>query len=254
MEFYNSETHEEMNKNEENKEGFGITSKYTSMISYDDIHIQYIISLIKKTQVMRLKQMIKFVSKKFGFSETKAEEYIYESQKFNYLIVTKDGFVMTNGFYVSVTEDIFFDGLTYNNYLYHYERPIRSKILNELPTINCYTVVASMMPVSEDFFIPNTIWNVMFVTPQQFVKENSNGCLYEIIYIPHKTATAFCYALEQSWREKPEEVDGFIKRIAVLENKEDASKVPYIGFTKIVTVDKDEFTLIEDRGENPWGY
>lgn len=229
-------------------------NRFDTVMNYNNPYYQFISEIMQKTLIMKLKQLILFTQKKFAISDLKANELILEAQKYNYIIITKDEYVMTNGYYLSKFDDQFFDGLSYNNYFMHYEKNIKPSLTtDELNNINCYTIIANMMPVSEKFFIPSSPWNIAFVTPSALVEEGKIGNLFEIIYIPHSTSTALCYALAEKYREKKEEIAPFIKRIAIVEDENDIIKIPYIGFTNIVKVNMENFTILEDRRDNPWG-
>ncbi len=229
-------------------------NRFDSVMNYSNPYYQFISSIMQKTLVMRMSQLMIFIQKKFNISELKANELVLEAQRLNYIIVTKDDYVMTNGFYLSKNDDQFFDALCYNNYLTHYEKNLKPMLTaDELHYIDCYTVVAKMMPFSENFFIPSSPWTIAFVTPASLIKENAIGNLYEIIYIPENNSTALCYALNEKYREKREETQPFIKRIAIVENENDVAKVPYIGFTNIVKVNGDKLKFLQERKENAWG-
>ena len=219
-------------------------------------YFDFVRKIVDKVHIMKLSQLIMMLQGKFDFPEKKCLEIILDAQKNNYFLVSKDGYVMTLGYYLMATDDKFFDGTEINNYYNHINFNFKSYIKDEKGLIDCMTVVANMMPVSEHFFLPAEPWDVMYCTPPELVGvENSDGVvfqpsLYELVYIPKETSSVVCLALNEL---KVDDLDArpFIKRFAVLEDENDAYKVPYVGFTNIVCIKKDVLKIIEQR-DNPW--
>ena len=219
-------------------------------------YYDFVRKTLNKVHVMRLEQLLKIMQVKYTFPREKCLEIVLDAQKDNYLFVSKDGYVLTRGFYLSLTGDKFSDSTELSNYEHRICFNIGPELEKQKGLINCLTVVANMMPISEDFFIPNEPWNVMFITPESFTKPDANGqkfdsCLYQLIYIPHVSIGTYCSMLER-FKEEEAEAKKRIKRIAVVEKAEDAPRIPYVGFTNIVTVKEDNFKIIESRKDNPW--
>lgn len=219
-------------------------------------YVEYIRFIVNKAHVMRLIQLKLILQKKFNLSEDLCRDLVIEAQKENYILVSADEYVMTQGYYLMNTEDKFFDGLNRRNWVNFIEFPMQEIVKHDIGVIKCMTAVANMMPISENFIIPKGPWNITFFVPEDYVGyDEKTGMeyesnIYEIIYIPHKSSTVLCNYLKQ-FQIDDEETRNIVKRIAILENPDDDVKVPYIGFTKIVTEKYGNYKLISSR-ENPW--
>lgn len=221
------------------------------------VYFDFLKRLINKVQVIKLKTLLSILMKKYGFCEDKCHEIVLEAQKSNYLLVSKDGYVMTLGFYVTIADDKFYDGTEINNYYHHINYKFAKEVADRKGWLDCLTVIAEMMPISEHFFIPQEPWNYAFCTPEEFVgQENESGfefepCLYEIIYIPKETSNVLCAALREL-KIEDDEIKNNVKRIAVLEDPNDAYKVPYVGFTNIVNINNRGVMKFVEQRDNPW--
>lgn len=219
-------------------------------------YIDFIRKLANKVHVMRLQQLKLILQKKFNLSEDLCRDIIIKAQDENYILISADEYVMTQGYYLMHSEDKFFDGLNRKNRINNIEFPVEEMLKRDIGTIKCMTVVANMMPISENFIIPNGPWNITFYTPDDLVGYDEetgieyDSSIYELIYIPHKSSTTLCNFLRQ-FQIEDEDVRETVKRIAVLEKEEDDIKVPYIGFTNILVEKYGNYKVVEHR-ENPW--
>lgn len=229
---------------------------YDLPIKMVDEYVSYIRFIVNKAHVMRLIQLKQILQKKFNLSEDLCRDLVIHAQKENYILVSADEYVMTQGYYLMNTEDKFFDGLNRRNWTNFIEFPMQEMVKRDIGTIKCMTVVANMMPVSENFIIPQGPWNITFYVPEEYIGYDENtgneyeSNIYELIYIPHKSSTTLCNYLRQ-FQFDDEETRNIVKRIAILENPDDDVKVPYIGFTNIITEKYGNYKLISHR-ENPW--
>lgn len=239
---------ESLNANPE-KKGNEISEEY----------FRYVYNLVRKTHVLKQDQLLKIMKGKFpDYPDEKLLEIVLDTQKNNYILISKDGYVMTEAYYKMLTNDRFGDGTIINDYYFRIKTNMKPLLKQELAVIKCLSVIADCMPVSQDFFLPaQGPWTIGFVTPEEFVEfdddgEATNAFYYEIAYIPHASSTALCLAMEQSCDVKDKHARTKIKRIAVLEDPDDSYKIPKIGFTNIVTVDElGTIEVVEQRSE-PW--
>lgn len=231
---------------------------------------EYIEKLMNKVHVMRLSQLKMMLTRtfdkkpvtvngkecSFDITEKQYDYVIMNAQLENLLYISVDGYVMTQGYYLMITEDKFFDCLNRKNWDTFIEYPMEPLIKKDIGQIKCMTIVENMLPISENFILTDNPWNVVFVTPEEYVGYDPDKdmtydpYIYEIVYIPHKTSTTECQFLKR-FQVEDKEVREDIKRIAVLEDANDVDKVPYIGFTNIVTEQNGGFKIIEAR-DNPW--
>ncbi len=253
-----------MKQNIENIEDFLVdgneeSSEKTDIHNISEEYLKYVYNLVRRVHVIKERQLITIMKGKFpNYPEDKLLEIVLETQKNNYILISKDGYVMTEAYYKMLTNDKFCDGVIVNDYYTRINVNMRPLLEKEMPIIKCMAVVAFTTPTSQDFFLPvQGPFQVGFVTPEELVEKDENGealnaCYYEIIYIPHANSTALCLAIEQSCDVKDKHARKRIKRIAVLEDEDDSYKIPQIGFTNIVTVnDNDEVNIVEKRTE-PW--
>lgn len=218
-------------------------------------YFRYVFNLVRKIHVIKQDLLLKIMKGKFpDYPDEKILEIVLDAQKNNYILISKDGYVMTEAYYKMLTNDKFGDGTIINDYYFRIKANMRPLLKNEIPIIKCMSVVADCMPISQDFFLQaKGPWVVGFVTPEEFIDLNGKGeaenaYYYEIAYIPHLSSTALCVAMEQAFDVKDKHARGKIKRIAVLEDADDSYKIPKIGFTNIVTVDeKGLIEVIEQR-------
>ena len=235
------------------------TDKKEASQEISEEYFKYVYNLVSRVHVLEQKQLVQIMRGKFpDYPEDKLLEVVLDTQKNNYILISKDGYVMTEAYYKMITNDKFGDGTIINNYYFRIKVNMKPLLEKEMPVIKCMSVVADTMPVSQDFFLPvQGPWTVAFVTPEECIKTDDDGeainaFYYEVIYIPHASSTALCLALEQSCGVKDKHAQKKIKRIAVLEDADDSYKIPQIGFTNIVTVcDNGEIEVIEKRTE-PW--
>lgn len=221
-------------------------------------YLKYVYSIVDKVHVLRLEQLILFMKGEFpSYRDEKLLEIILETQKQNYILLTKDGYVTTNNYYKMISEDKFNDGIEINDYYCRLKINFGPQIKKEKKLIDCLTVVSKMIPYSKDFFIPNKFpWQVCFTVPDEFIEtdeegETTNSVLYQVCYISHAGVMSFREMLLQNFDIYDDESKEHIKRIAVLEDPEDAKLVPYVGFTKLVVVDGMDYDIVENRDE-PW--
>lgn len=218
-------------------------------------YFKYVYDLVRKIHVLKQDQLLKIMKGKFpDYPSEKLLEIVLDAQKNNYILISKDGYVMTEAYYKMLTDDTFGDGTVINNYYFRIKANMKPLLKNEMAIIKCMAVVADCMPISQNFFLLGQgPWTVGFVTPEEFIDLNEKGeadnaFYYEVAYIPHASSTPLCVALENSFDIKDKHTRTKVKRIAVLEDEDDSYKIPKIGFTNIVTVDDDgSINVIEQR-------
>lgn len=223
-------------------------------------YFRYVYNLVRKTHVLKQDHLLSVMKGKFpDYPDEKLLEIVLDAQKNNYILISKDGYVMTEAYYKMLTNDKFGDGTIINDYYFRIKANMKPLLKNEIPIIKCMAVVADCMPISQDFFLQaKGPWVVGFVTPEEFIDLNEKGeaenaYYYEVAYIPHAASDALCLAMEQAFDIKDKRARTKIKRIAVLEDPDDSYKIPKIGFTNIVTVDDTgSIEVVEQRTEDIW--
>ena len=219
-----------------------------------EFHLDFIKNILRKVQILKKSQLIMCLKKKFSINDEMAAYAINYAQLNGYLIVSLDDYVMSIGFYRFVSGDTRYEHLSLNDP----EVKLRESFQDCIPQHNkrviaCMSLVADMMPYSENFGINQPPLLVHFVTePDEKGKLKVPSAFYQIAYIPHDAVQRFAIQLRHVENIDIDEFKPMIKRLAIVENEEDAALIPYVGFTKIVKVDEDgAYQLVETR-EEPW--
>ena len=170
--------------------------------------------------------------------------------------MSEDGYAMTQGYYLNITRDFFFDGIVKNNslrvpkkiYLYGINEEGKTGPLKELKleeqitkkdkqNIACMWLVIDMLPDSFEFVIGDRPWNVIFTTE---ATETKKGLLYEVTYIPQDSEDINIEIIKNIPKVDAKELRESIRRIAILEDERHEWKVPHLGFTHICKIDEEK--------------
>lgn len=245
-------------KKEMNSEEKEIINQYEKMWKHTknnlEFHLKFIKDILKRVHILKRSQLVICLKKKFNIDDEMANYAINFAQLNGHLVLSLDGYAMTMGFYRFVTGDTRYDHLSFNDPEYK----LRSSFKDQVPKhnqriISCMNLVADMMPYSENFGINQEPFLIYFVTePDEKGMLQVPSAFYQIAYIPHATIHQTALQLRHAEGVDKEEMRPLVKRLAVVENEEDANWIPYVGFTKIVKVNEDDsYQLIETRKE-PW--
>lgn len=217
------------------------------------IYFEFINKILKKIHVVCFDQLKVCLINKFKLDDVSANTVIWDAQRYNYLFISQDGYVMRTGYYLAVTEDKFRDGIDVTNYKFYIKYDFAPLIMQEDRTlIKAFTVIANMMPASEDFVVATDPWCFAFVPSDEAVKNGVPAVCYQVGLVPHEALAGYCYMLSKEERIEKEELQNGIKRIVVVTNSSDALSIPEgVGITRIVTTTSRDFTIVEER-ENPW--
>lgn len=232
-----------------------VQSKYSTIHFNPRLYFDFINKIMDKMHVLYLGQMITCLIKKFNISDDNALDIIYQAQYNNYIFISQDGFIVTSGYYHSIIDDdTLEDGLTRNCKESYICWPLKNYIfIDDLKYLQAFTVIAQMMPGSEDFIKCNSPWLFSFVPSVDSIHNtNAQPYFYQITYVPEETASMFCYQLDTTQQIENKDVRDFVKRIAVVSDERIAETIPNrLGFEKIVTTSVSKVTVVDWR-ENRW--
>ena len=185
-------------------------------------------------------------------------------------MITYDGYIMTRGAYVYLTNDKFFDNVDLNDNIrikekmsvIRFEKDNKRVVTKtgdtkdlisqvEKDRIDAMWVVADMMPGSKNFIA--SAYPFIFTYTNE---DQENAKLYEITKISKKNEFAKIELLKRLPTITDKQARETIRRIAIVEDENHAWEVPHIGFKFICTIDPNEpqnFKVVEKRdNENMW--
>ncbi len=183
-----------------------------------------------------------------GVDETKAEKVLLSMQKKRALLMSSDGWTLTKGRYVQLTDD---DRYEYADFL----SPVPLSDMNEfilrsdvnLKLISCLWILIDMLPYSMEFALTHKPWQLSFISGKRE--------LYEVTYIPQEEEIVRFEMLSNLPRDLYDELKANIRRIVILEKPEHAYRVPQgVGIRFIVTLDDSvpcHYRVVEKR-EQAW--
>jgi hypothetical protein len=227
----------------------------------------FIKNILKSVPILRAKQLIICLEKSFEECASNKElslEILKALQRKGMLMLTYDGYVMTRGAYVYLTNDKFFDNVDLNDNIrikdkmavIRFEKNNKRIVTKtgdtkdlidrrEQDLIDAMWIAADMMPGSKDFIVSAYPWLLTFINEEQ---ENSK--LFEITKISSKNETAKVQLLKRLPVISDPETRETVRRIAIVDNPEHAWAVPYVGLKYICVLDEDclqNYRVIEKR-------
>ena len=233
----------------------------------------FVKNILKVIPILQTKQLIICLEKTFEectANTALAPEILKALQRKGMLMLTYDGYAMTKGAYVYLTNDKFFDNVDLNDSIrikdkmavIRFEKNNKRIVTKtgdtkdlidqkEQDLIDAMWIVADMMPGSKDFIASAYPWLLTFINEEQ---ENSK--LFEITKIPAKNEFGKIQLLKQLPVISDKETRETVRRIAIIDNANHAWEVPYVGFKYICVLDDDSpqnYKVIEKRNnEDLW--
>lgn len=230
----------------------------------------YIKEVLDKVPFLEIKQLKIMLSKKFGINMGNAilDKILIQAQRDGYFVMSTTGYLMSKRLYFSLTGDQMDDGLVKNNLCYLGETldiyqnnpyevektiPLLQGIDRTLLEIkDAMWVYCDMMPYAKDFVVNTLPWSLCFEveTDEEQVK------LAEVLVLTNRNEDARVQLLKNLVKQqKPYRRESVI-RIALLENRDHSFVVPAVGFSNIVTINRDNTNCLEvleyREGEDVW--
>ena len=204
-------------------------------------------SILKKIPYIRTDILLLCLKNTFSeLSLDHAKRILFELQSNGDCLLSEDGWTLTKGIYYQLSSDTFRDNIRYFNY---YRLPKANDLIVALDTddVDVMWIVADMMPIDNDFIVCDIPWNIMF---------EKNGKLVQLIKIPAENEDLRIELLKCSKNIIPNEsLWPQIKRVALMENKDHAWKIPHLGFSEICVLDASKphgYRVVERRTEGLW--
>lgn len=230
----------------------------------EKIYMDFIRNVLFKTSILTIGGARKILYNSFeelDGDKKATDKILIDMQEKGYLLITENSFIISKGLYERITSDKFFDGvdkkaaLAVPTEMTVYTRDNDGKrIVGGSTTIPdylkedkfrrellaCMWYVIKKMPVSKDFVIGSLPWNILY--EDDTFSETVDGeevpitKIIEVAYIPESAENSRVEMIKACGKV-PEEMRLGIRRIAIIENENHAFKIPYYGFTEILTVD-----------------
>ena len=227
------------------------------MIDKYELYEDFARHILRNVPLIKTEQLQLMIANQFQQDFDSVNDVMFALQRNQIILMTSDGWSMTVGQYIRITGDRFLRGRN------SYDAPTDS--LNRLqnmdgkcrkvnrPLSKSLWVVAEMLPDSANFIIAGSPWTVAFTS---IPTEKRPSYLYQIAYIDKGYETTLAYLLRSLPSIESNHLRDSIRRICIIEEEEYAFKVPYIGFTYIVTIDHESpthYRVVETRsGKDRW--
>ena len=237
------------------------------MIKNFDDYESFIKEILKRLPIIHIEQLIISLQKSFeGITRQKAISILKDIQKHGYILLSSNDWAMTKSAYKSLTNDRYFDGITFNSdvrlpdklniydkksvkdkddFIVEKRGVIDTRNIEELlektylNKLDCFWIVADMMPYSENFFFGEYPWTVIF---NKNPESEDVGALYEIIKMPKNNFRIHCEMLKRIPKVDEEDIKNSIKRIVVIDSEDDIDSIPLVGVSHICILDHTEDT------------
>ncbi|MBR0417876.1 MAG: hypothetical protein IJI66_01760 [Erysipelotrichaceae bacterium] len=220
-----------------------------------DEYERFIRGILKKVPVLKVRQLVKALENNYeDMDSALAQSILFAIERKGYVLLSENGWAMTQGAYLTITNDRFFDGIVKNkayrmpDQLPYYDvdsdnkrykvRDIELKDAlddKQMQLIRCMYLVIDMLPDSCEFVAGEFPWNIMFVTEPD---DDKKGMLYQIAYVPKRTEDIEFELMRNLPKVDHQELRDSVRRIVVLENDKSIDKVPYIGITHICKINE----------------
>lgn len=227
----------------------------------------FVKNILKTIPILQAKQLVICLENSFEeCAENKglSVEILKALQRKGALMLTYDGYVMTRGAYVYLTNDKFFDNVDLNDNIrikekmsvIRFEKDNKRVVTKtgdtndlisqqERDRIEAMWVVADMMPGSKNFIASAYPFIFTYINEDQ---ENSK--CYEITKISEKNEFAKIELLKRLPVISDKRARETVRRIAIIENEKHAWEIPHIGFKYICVIDKNSpqnYRVVEKR-------
>ena len=223
------------------------------MIYNIETYSEFIGKILRKIPYIKTDILVRCLVNYYpNVNEKMAKEILFDIQSNGECLMSKDGWTITKGMYYRISDDKFRDEIRYHN---ECRLDDIEKYLRELDKedVDVMWLVADLMPDSENFIVCDTPWNIMFDVPGN---EFGEPKLFQLIKIPSDVENERIELLKNSRRIIPEEkVINSIRRIALMENPDNAWKIPRLGFTHVCVLDPKQtkgYRVVERRTKDIW--
>lgn len=216
----------------------------------------FIKSVMNKVSVVTVELLCYML--KNQFEDTVNDSYIgfllRHLQNDGILLLSEDGYVMTKGAYVSLTDDIFFDNLL-PTASYRVKSGIDySKSRDGIDCVDCMWFLATMLPKVSEYIINTGVWDLQFIVAPD---EKHDARLYQVVKFKKGYEVAKSLLIESTQHIENERDRLQIRRIALFDDENMVFKVPKkCGFNFVAVTDSKQqqhFRILERiKVEDAW--
>lgn len=214
--------------------------------------------IMKRVGICRTKQLVNCLKK--NNKEIKDEDamnILKALQRNRYLLLSQDGWAMTIGAYMQFADDKFFDKIITASTEFAIPYDIGTKLEKDkcvnTDLVDCLWIMADMMPDSKEFIIGNFPWSICFDTENDDTKESR---IFQITKIPKGMGRTRNMLIKSLPAIDSDGLKKCIRRIALVDDENDAWLVPHLGFYFVCVVDEKSptgYKIIEKRtGDEVW--
>lgn len=203
--------------------------------------------ILKRIGILKTKQLVICLKKKFDIDDEKALFILKGLQKNRRLFMSQDGWTMTPGTYLQLTGDKFYDKTTTNPVDFAITFDIGKTLNIDNDIVDSMWAVAYAMPESEEFIITNYPWKMCYITK---ASEEKQGILYQILVVRKGDEFATNMMLKSLPNITSRGMRNALRRIAIIEDERHAWAIAHLGFETIYAVDEtspDGLRILEKR-------
>lgn len=208
------------------------------MFRNDDAVEVFVNHTLEHVSVMTLSLLRSMIVSNFG--DTVNDEYIRfllkKMQSHGELYLSEDGYVMTKGAYITLTNDTRLSNLNADSY-YMVKRGINYEESRDgKDVIDCMWLLSTMLPHVSEYVINSEPWTLQFIVPP---KEDTASRIFQVAKFNRGCETPKALLIESSQRELNLDERKHLRRIALFDDESMAFCTPKnMGFNIVAVVDE----------------
>ncbi len=207
------------------------------MFRNDDEVEVFVKDTLRHVSVMTQSLLCSMIYSQFG--DTVNAEYIRfllkKMQSHGDLYLTEDGYVLTKGAYVTLTNDTRLANLQVDKYCMVKKGINYEESRDGTDIIDCMWLLSTMLPNVSEYVINTEPWTLQFIVPPS---EKSVSRLFQVAKFKRGFESPKSLLIESSQRELNIDERKHLRRIALFDDEEMAFCVPKnLGFNIVAVVD-----------------
>ncbi len=227
------------------------------MIERYEEYEEFVKHITRTAPLIKTEQLKLMIANYFSQTLESTDAVMFALQRNQTILMSQDGWSMTVGQYIRITGDRFLQGR--NSYGASTDEFNRLPNMNDKcsvinkPLSESLWIIADMLPDAIDFSLAASPWAAAFTSR---ATDDRPSHLYEIAFIEEGYEFTRTEMLKIQPKITSNHVKNGLVRICILEDESYAFRVPYIGFTHIVTIDHSKpthYRIVETRkGMDRW--